>query len=206
MGYSYFCGDPPAPLLPFATAPCSFRSGAVWRSKCTTDCPRPTLHEHPRTPRRRPGLEAAVGHPAHARRFRREVVFVLGGTAPPIVQALGNLAGPVRGALIRLFALRGVSQAVAQPAPEIAPAVDLPAAPAAIQAPEPPPAAAEHGGRVDERHELVDVNRHTLTIRALVVQAHAVVLCDQPDRSRLLAPARPRQRRVAANLEQASPT
>ena len=67
-------------------------------------------------------LEAVVRRPAHARRFRREVVFVLGGTAPLVVQALGNFASSVRGALIRPFALRGVSQAIAQTAPEIAPA------------------------------------------------------------------------------------
>ena len=43
-------------------------------------------------------LEAVVRGPAHARRFRREVVFVLGGTTPLVVQPLGNLASSVRGA------------------------------------------------------------------------------------------------------------
>ena len=72
-----------------------------------------------------------------------KVVFVLGGTAPLVVQALGNFASSVRGALIRLFALRGVSQAIGQTAPKIAPAIDLPASPTAFQATEPLPAADE---------------------------------------------------------------
>ena len=41
------------------------------------------------------GLEAVVCRPAHARRFGREVVFVLGGTAPLVVQPLGKFAGSV---------------------------------------------------------------------------------------------------------------
>ena len=38
-------------------------------------------------------------------------------------------------------------------------------------------------GRRDEGDELVDVARHALAIRGPVIQPHAVLLCDQPDRS-----------------------
>ena len=57
-----------------------------------------------------------------------------GAAASPIVQARrrahaplvvqGNLASLVRRALIRFLVLRGIAQAVAQPAPEISPAID----------------------------------------------------------------------------------
>jgi len=39
--------------------------------------------------------EAVVRRPAHAGRFRREFVFVLGGTTPLVVQAFGNLGSSV---------------------------------------------------------------------------------------------------------------
>jgi hypothetical protein len=122
-------------------------SGRTW--SC---CPRPTDFS-----RSSLGLQAVVRRPAHAGRFRREFVFVLGGTAPLVVRALGYFASLVQAALIRLFALRGVSQAVAQPAPEISPAIDLPASPTAFQATQPLPA--EHRGRVRKWDELVDVDR-----------------------------------------------
>ena len=121
------------------------------------------------------------------------------------MQALGNLASSVRGALIRLFALRGVSQAVAQPAPEIAPTIDLPAAPAAFQATHPLAAAAEPCGRVSEGDELVDVDRRPVAILRLVAQTHTVLLCNQRDRARLLSRLRPGQRGIATRLQHPAP-
>jgi len=79
------------------------------------------------------------------------------------MQALGDLTSSVQGALIpSAFALRGVSQPIAPPASEITPAIDLPAPPAALQAAEPLPTAAEHGGRVGEGDELGDINRRAV--------------------------------------------
>jgi hypothetical protein len=121
------------------------------------------------------------------------------------MQALGDLASTAQGTLIRsAFALRGVSQAVAQPASEIAPAVDLPASPAALQAAEPLPTAAEHGGRVGEGDELGDVNRRPIAIRRSVDQAHAVALRSQRDRARLFSRPRPRDRGTPTRLQHAA--
>jgi thiamine pyrophosphate-dependent acetolactate synthase large subunit-like protein len=106
------------------------------------------------------------------------------------MQALCDLASPVHGALTRTFALRGVSQPIAPPASEIAPAVDLPASPAASQAAEPLPSAAEPGRRIDEVDELINVDRRAVAVRRPVDQAHAVVLRSQRDRARLLSRSR----------------
>jgi hypothetical protein len=89
------------------------------------------------------------------------------------VEALGNLVGLTHRTLIRPFTLRGVPQAIAQPAPEITPAIDLPTSPAAFQAPQPLPASAELGRRVTESNELIDLNWQAVAILDLVDQAHA---------------------------------
>jgi Phage integrase family len=64
--------------------------------------------------------------------------------------------------LIRSFALGGVTQSVALAAPEITPSIDLPAAPTAFQATQPPPASAEPGGRVTESDEFIDLDRQAV--------------------------------------------
>ena len=124
--------------LPIGTArvPSAENTGIADQTRCIIECilgaPAPFPISEPGHEAQGPPifqivvlrLESVVRGPTHARRFRREVVFVLGGTAPLVVQALSNLASSVRGALIRLFALRGVSQAVARPAPEISPAIE----------------------------------------------------------------------------------
>ena len=97
------------------------------------------------------------------------------------MQALGDLASPVQGTLIpSAFALRGVSQAVAPPASEIAPAVDVPASPAATQAAEPLPLAAEHGGRVGEGDELGDVNRRAPRHPVAIAAPRLAIGSDRP--------------------------
>src|SRR5262245_47690358 len=100
-------------------------------------------------------FKALISGPTHAGRLGRELVFLLGGTAPHVVQTLGDLVGPTHGPLLRRLALRCVRQAMASPASEVAPAIEFPAPPAASGAPQPLPAASELCGCVGEGDKLV---------------------------------------------------
>jgi hypothetical protein len=69
--------------------------------------------------------QSLIGRPAHARGFRREFPFGLGGAPAHVVQPVRDPVGPMHGALGRVLALGSVLQPVALPAAEIAPAIEL---------------------------------------------------------------------------------
>jgi hypothetical protein len=98
---------------------------------------------------------------------------------------------------------RGVLQAMALPAPEIAATKYPPAATPAPQAGEPLPVAAEPGRGVAEGHELIDADPLALWTRDPIEKAHSIRLSNNADRSSGLAPTRPCQR-IPARLEHAA--
>jgi hypothetical protein len=106
--------------------------------------------------------------------------------------------GAIDCALIGWLPCRGVHQALALPAAEIPPTVKLAAAATAYQARQPFPPAAKARGGICKRHELVDRDPFAVAIGDVIPQTNAVVLDNDVDRARPLAPARPRERDEAA--------
>jgi len=130
--------------------------------------------------------------------------FGLGGAVPHVVQAVRDPVSAMHGALGRVLALRSVLQPVALPAVEIAPAIDVAAAPTAFDAHEPLASAAELGGGMHERDKLVDADLLATIGRKGIPETQTVGLHEDVDRAGFLPAPRPRQSRAKPWLQQAS--
>jgi hypothetical protein len=116
---------------------------------------------------------------------------ILAGAPQLLSEALPELVGLIERTLMGRLVLRIVAKPVTAPAAKPTAAVQDAANPLAQEALEPTAPAAELGGRVDERHELV----HVLPVAAMgsgaVEEPQSRVLDQVIERSRLLPPARP---------------
>jgi len=101
-------------------------------------------------------LKTTISIPAHAGRFRWELVLGLHGALPHIVEPVRDSVDAMHSALRRVLISGGVFQTKALPASKIS-ATKYPAAAApTLEAHEPLPPAAEPGRRICEGHELLD--------------------------------------------------
>src|SRR5215831_7982898 len=107
-------------------------------------------------------------------------------------------------ALSRVLTLGSVLQPAALPAAEIASAIEFAAAPAAFDAREPLASAAELGGGMHERDELLDANLLAAIGRKGIPKTQTVGLHEDVDRAGFLPAPRPRQFRAMPWLQPAS--
>jgi hypothetical protein len=143
-------------------------------------------------------LESSVRFPAHARWLGRQWGTIKGAAPICTTQALPQPFGAIDCALIAWLARRGVNQSLALATAKIQPAINLSAPATAFQARQPFPPAAKARGGICKWHELVDRDPVAVTIGDVIPQTNAIVLDEDFDRARPLAPARPRERDKAA--------
>jgi hypothetical protein len=102
--------------------------------------------------------------------------------------------GAIDCALVGWLPCRGVHQALALPAAEILPAINLSAPATALQARQPLSPAAKARRGICEWYELVDHDPLAVAIGDIIPKPNAVVPDNDLDRARPLTPARPRKR------------